>query len=96
MIPAATKTPGAQLPVASRRMPLTTGLSTAPISETRLSIPKAEPRSLAGTMSPVMPCTIGCRALKNSPEVNSSSPSSASEGLSPPETLQPKISTSTE
>ncbi len=27
MIPAATKTPGAQLPVASRRMPLTTGLA---------------------------------------------------------------------
>ena len=84
MMPAATKTPGAQLPVASCRIPLTTGLATAPISETRLSMPKAEPRSLAGTMSPVMPCTIGCRALKNSPEVNSSSPSRASEGLPPP------------
>ena len=71
-------------------MPLTTGLSTAPISETRLSMPKAEPRSLAGTRSPVMPCTIGCRALKNTPELNSSSPRRASDGSaspSPPETL---------
>ena len=61
-----------------------------------MSIPKAEPRSAAGTMSPVMPWTIGCRALKNSPEVNSSSPSRASDGLPPPWMLQPKISTSTE
>ena len=48
MIPAATKTPGAQLPVASCRIPLTTGLATAPISEIRLSIPNAEPRSVGG------------------------------------------------
>ena len=77
-------------------MPLTTGLSTAPISDTRFSMPKAEPRSVAGTMSPVMPCTIGCSALKNTPEENSSRPSRNSEGSRPPEMLKPKMSTSTE
>ena len=89
-------TPGAQLPVRSYMMPLTTGLATAPISEIRLSSPKTEPRSLAGTMSPVMPCTIGCRALKNSPDVNSSRPSSSSEGVLPSRTCHPKASASTE
>jgi hypothetical protein len=89
MMPAAVYTPGAQSPVASNSSPLTTGLATAPISEIRFSSPNTEPRSLGGTMSPVMPCTIGCSALKNRPEVNSSTPSSSSDGSLPSRTLKP-------
>jgi hypothetical protein len=46
-----------------------------------------------------MPWTIGWRALKKTPELNSSSPRRPSDGSaspSPPETLHPKIRTRTE
>src|SRR4029078_5247953 len=74
--PPSRNTAAVQSPVASRSTPLIAGDSTAPISPIRFIIPNAAPSSAAfGTRSAASACQIGCSALKNRLETNSSTPS---------------------